>query len=256
MWVAEYYMKNYSTPYVLGMLAHEFGVHPLASAHEEVREEDDAFADGSPIVVPGLVKGDGSPRFLTTAPRPEGPPKQADHILVTRPGGQRFRAYQAVSVAYARLLHDNSRLQKAGRNVQPLALRRFRCADGDLADFNIIHLNGDARAFRHHRHRIQVADLQLHARFRLRGGQKDGPFAAAGLALETQRLQSGGKPPEVRVDLLCSGVALGCSSRRRLCSLRRCARDGRRDRTGRPHGDRRFSRTRAATRAASRAMSR
>jgi len=55
VWVAEYYFTKYSTAYVVGMLAHEFGVHPMASIHEDVQEEDSAYAEMQvPIPVPGL----------------------------------------------------------------------------------------------------------------------------------------------------------------------------------------------------------
>jgi hypothetical protein len=142
VWVAEYYFKDYSTPYVLGMLAHEFGVHPMADAHENVQDEAAVFGSGVPVVIPWLSTADGGLRTLTTEPRVGGPAKQADHILVTRLNGDRFNAYQSVVLDYARLLQDNFRLGKAGSTATDVR----DLLDSHLMDLATIAVTDDNRA--------------------------------------------------------------------------------------------------------------
>ncbi|MGJ5756705.1 hypothetical protein [Streptomyces galbus] len=51
--LASYYFEKYDTGYIMGMLAHEIGLHPLASRNTRIPEEEDLYR-GMPLMVPGL----------------------------------------------------------------------------------------------------------------------------------------------------------------------------------------------------------
>ncbi|MFF9164981.1 hypothetical protein ACF081_32625, partial [Streptomyces longwoodensis] len=52
--LASYYFEKYDTGYIMGMLAHEIGLHPLASRDSDIPEQEEAY-QGMPLTVPGLT---------------------------------------------------------------------------------------------------------------------------------------------------------------------------------------------------------
>ncbi|MFJ6530911.1 hypothetical protein ACIQMZ_37395, partial [Streptomyces longwoodensis] len=52
--LASYYFEKYDTGYIMGMLAHEIGLHPLASRNSDIAEQEEAY-QGMPLTVPGLT---------------------------------------------------------------------------------------------------------------------------------------------------------------------------------------------------------
>ncbi|MCX4231198.1 hypothetical protein, partial [Streptomyces ortus] len=51
--LASYYFEKYDIGYIMGMLSHEIGLHPLASANSKIPEEEELY-QGMPLMVPGL----------------------------------------------------------------------------------------------------------------------------------------------------------------------------------------------------------
>src|SRR6185312_4642783 len=124
VWVADYFFRDYGMPYVMGMLMHEFAVHPMASQFSQVRDESDAYApqryrdratgqvmvDAIPIHIPGF----NGTRTISTVPRASGPRKQPDHINVARPNGFRFKVYQRAIFDIALSMQHDSLLRLPG----------------------------------------------------------------------------------------------------------------------------------------------
>ncbi|MGX7761448.1 hypothetical protein ACWQ06_22695 [Streptomyces angustmyceticus] len=111
--LAAYYFENYDIGYLTGMLAHEFAVHPLASARGIAHEE--AGFHGLPFPVPGLENEDrqGGPPMMNT----QGA-KQADHILAVIPNGPRYEIYRDVTLEMAELLVEDVHQQEEGASEQ------------------------------------------------------------------------------------------------------------------------------------------
>ncbi|GAA3064859.1 hypothetical protein GCM10010464_31550 [Pseudonocardia yunnanensis] len=91
--MAAHYFENYEIGYIAGMLAHEFGIHPVPESRRGVTEEEAMFKDMD-WPVPGLS---GSTMNSATA-------KQGDHVLGVLPGSPRYQIYKDVALEMARLL--------------------------------------------------------------------------------------------------------------------------------------------------------
>ncbi|MFD8723555.1 hypothetical protein ACFV2H_37720 [Streptomyces sp. NPDC059629] len=93
--LAAYYFEQYSIGYIMGMLAHEFGIHPVASSYRKVLEEEEELFHGFPVPVPGLK---------LTHVMNSSTAKQRDHVLGAIPGAPRFEVFKRVALNMARTL--------------------------------------------------------------------------------------------------------------------------------------------------------
>ncbi|MBK6017397.1 hypothetical protein [Streptomyces sp. MBT53] len=112
--MAAYYLENYDIGYIVGMLCHEFGIHPMAAAAPHTRDEEEAFR-GVPFPVPGLEHKphpDGFASMNTDAA------KQADHVLGVIPGSPRYTIYRNVTLEMADLLLRDARNKAPGAREQ------------------------------------------------------------------------------------------------------------------------------------------
>ncbi|MFJ4471713.1 hypothetical protein ACIP2X_30115 [Streptomyces sp. NPDC089424] len=105
--LASYYFEKYDMGYIMGMLAHEIGLHPLASRRTDIPVEESMF-DGVPLVVPGLTDL-ASPRTMST----EGA-GQADHIMAAYPSSTRHGIYRDIVVEMAEVLAEDARAGEEG----------------------------------------------------------------------------------------------------------------------------------------------
>ncbi|MCX3291657.1 hypothetical protein OR263_33965, partial [Streptomyces sp. NEAU-H22] len=105
--LASYYFEKYDTGYIMGMLAHEIGLHPLASRNGRIAEEEDLLA-GMPLAVPGL-ESLSEPRFMNTVGA-----GQADHVMAAFPSSIRHGLYRDVIVEMARILEHRARVGVPG----------------------------------------------------------------------------------------------------------------------------------------------
>ena len=112
--MAAYYLENYDIGYIVGMLCHEFGIHPMAAAAPNMRDEEEAFR-GVPFPVPGLED----------KPHPDGfasmntdSAKQADHVLGVIPGSPRYTIYRDVTLEMADLLLRDASNHEEGAREQ------------------------------------------------------------------------------------------------------------------------------------------
>ncbi|MGP3998777.1 eCIS core domain-containing protein [Streptomyces sp. 8N706] len=106
--LASYYFENYDIGYIAGMLCHEFGIHPVADAREDVRTEEPNF-QGLPFPVPGLEE--------TKQMNTDGA-AQADHVLGVIPRSPRYEVYKNVTLEMATLLWQEVRDNVPGAKVQ------------------------------------------------------------------------------------------------------------------------------------------
>ncbi|MFC9290973.1 hypothetical protein, partial [Streptomyces sp. NPDC057052] len=95
--LASYYFEKYDIGYIMGMLAHEIGLHPLASRDRNIPDEEAMFAN-FPLTVPGLEEGN-PPRVMST----QGA-GQADHIMAAYPSTTRHRIYRDIVLTMADML--------------------------------------------------------------------------------------------------------------------------------------------------------
>ncbi|WP_328420323.1 hypothetical protein [Streptomyces sp. NBC_00443] len=95
--LASYYFEKYDIGYVMGMLSHEIGLHPLASQNTGIPDEELMFR-GVPLAVPGLSDLK-TPRTMNT----EGA-GQADHIMAAFPSSTRHRTYREIVVEMGQVL--------------------------------------------------------------------------------------------------------------------------------------------------------
>ncbi|WP_432120201.1 hypothetical protein, partial [Streptomyces sp. bgisy032] len=95
--LASYYFEKYDIGYVMGMLAHEIGLHPLASRDRNIPDEEAMF-EHFPLSVPGL-EDQNPPRTMST----EGA-GQADHIMAAYPSSTRHRIYRDIVLQMADML--------------------------------------------------------------------------------------------------------------------------------------------------------
>lgn len=98
--LASYYLENYDIGYIVGMLCHEFGMHPMAQAVPRMNEEEENFR-GVPYPVPGLEGKDVPDGFASMN---SDSAKQADHVLGVIPGSPRYTVYRDVTLEMADLL--------------------------------------------------------------------------------------------------------------------------------------------------------
>ncbi|MFK4225959.1 hypothetical protein [Streptomyces sp. NPDC019890] len=105
--LASYYFEKYDIGYIMGMLAHEIGLHPLASRDTNIPDEEGMFA-GVPLTVPGLTDLK-IPRMMNT----EGA-GQADHIMAAFPSSTRHRIYRDIVLKMADVLAEDARTGEEG----------------------------------------------------------------------------------------------------------------------------------------------
>ncbi|MFI1377297.1 hypothetical protein ACH4UY_35510, partial [Streptomyces longwoodensis] len=87
--LASYYFEKYDTGYIMGMLAHEIGLHPLASRNSDIAEQEEAY-QGMPLTVPGLTDLN-PPRTMNSDNA-----GQRDHIMAAYPPAIRHRLYRDI----------------------------------------------------------------------------------------------------------------------------------------------------------------
>ncbi|MFC9292174.1 hypothetical protein, partial [Streptomyces sp. NPDC057052] len=133
--LASYYFEKYDTGYVMGMLAHEIGLHPLASRNGRIAEEEDLFA-GMPLTVPGL-ESLSEPRFMNTIGS-----GQADHVMAAFPQSIRHALYRDVVVEMAGVLEQRARVGVQGAKAKDVT----DLFDTYLMDLASIAVTNDHRA--------------------------------------------------------------------------------------------------------------
>ncbi|MEV1019299.1 hypothetical protein AB0J02_03040, partial [Streptomyces sp. NPDC050264] len=94
--LASYYFEKYGIGHIVGMLAHEIGLHPLASGRGGIRDEEEMFRD-FPLAVPGL----SADREMSTKGAGD-----ADHIMAAYSSSTRHRLYRDIVVGMAEGIHD------------------------------------------------------------------------------------------------------------------------------------------------------
>ncbi|MCF4140865.1 hypothetical protein L1856_34560 [Streptomyces sp. Tue 6430] len=130
--LASYYFEKYDIGYVMGMLAHEIGLHPLASARDELAGDENSNR-GVAQPVPGLPAN----RVMNT----DGA-GQADHVMAASPDRARHRIYRDVVVEMARVLAQ----QAADREEGAAAKDVTDLFDTYLMDVATIAVTNDHRA--------------------------------------------------------------------------------------------------------------
>ncbi|MGW6026513.1 WXG100-like domain-containing protein [Streptomyces sp. NPDC055214] len=133
--LASYYFEKYDIGYVMGMLAHEIGLHPLASANTKIPEEEDLYA-GMPLLVPGL-ESLKTPRFMNT----EGA-GQADHVMAAFPHTIRHGIYRDIVIEMAQVLAQHARVGVGGAKAKDVT----DLIDTYLMDLASIAVTNDHRA--------------------------------------------------------------------------------------------------------------
>ncbi|MDT0386231.1 WXG100-like domain-containing protein [Streptomyces dubilierae] len=132
--LASYYFEKYDTGYIMGMLAHEIGLHPLASRNTKIPEEEDLYR-GMPLLVPGLdtLK---EPRFMNT----EGA-GQEDHIMAAFPHTIRHGIYRDIVLTMAGVLAEDARNGEEGAKARDVT----DLVDTYLMDLATIAVTNDRR---------------------------------------------------------------------------------------------------------------
>ncbi|MEU3852331.1 hypothetical protein, partial [Streptomyces sp. NPDC029554] len=132
--LASYYFEKYDTGYIMGMLAHEIGLHPLASRNTKIPEEEDLYR-GMPLLVPGLdtLK---EPRFMNT----EGA-GQEDHIMAAFPHTIRHGIYRDIVLTMAGVLAEDARNGEEGAKAKDVT----DLVDTYLMDLATIAVTNDRR---------------------------------------------------------------------------------------------------------------
>ncbi|MFJ7071687.1 hypothetical protein [Streptomyces sp. NPDC098781] len=132
--LASYYFEKYDIGYVMGMLAHEIGLHPLASRNTNIPDEEAMF-EGVPLAVPGLTDLK-TPRTMST----EGA-GQADHIMAAFPSSTRHGIYRDIVVKMAAVLAEDARTGEEGAKARDVT----DLIDTYLMDLATIAVTGDRR---------------------------------------------------------------------------------------------------------------
>ncbi|MES4890661.1 hypothetical protein [Streptomyces sp. NPDC096012] len=132
--LASYYFEKYDMGYIMGMLAHEIGLHPLASRDTGIPDEESMF-EGVPLTVPGLADLK-NPRTMNT----EGA-GQADHIMAAFPSSTRHRIYRDIVQKMAHVLAEDARVGEEGARPQDVT----DLVDCYLMDLATIALTNDRR---------------------------------------------------------------------------------------------------------------
>ncbi|MFD6288485.1 hypothetical protein [Streptomyces sp. NPDC060205] len=133
--LASYYFEKYDIGYIMGMLSHEIGLHPLASSNAKIPEEEDLYR-GMPLMVPGL-ESLSTPRFMNT----EGA-GQADHIMAAFPHTIRHGIYRDIVLEMAEVLAQHARVGVAGAKAKDVT----DLIDTYLMDLASIAVTNDHRA--------------------------------------------------------------------------------------------------------------
>ncbi|PSM37157.1 hypothetical protein C6Y14_43760, partial [Streptomyces dioscori] len=132
--LASYYFEKYDIGYVMGMLAHEIGLHPLASRDTNIPDEEEMFA-GVPLTVPGLAHLT-PPRTMNTVGA-----GQADHIMAAFPSSTRHRIYRDIVLGMANDLAEEARTGEEGAKAKDVT----DLIDTYLMDLATIALTNDKR---------------------------------------------------------------------------------------------------------------
>ncbi|NWF31324.1 hypothetical protein HW130_34780, partial [Streptomyces sp. PKU-EA00015] len=132
--LASYYFEKYDIGYIMGMLAHEIGLHPLASRNTNIPDEEEMF-QGVPLTVPGLADL-SRPRTMNT----EGA-GQADHIMAAFPSSTRHRIYRDIVLGMAEIMAEEARVGEEGAKAQDVT----DLIDCYLMDLASIALTNDHR---------------------------------------------------------------------------------------------------------------
>ncbi|MEJ8672296.1 hypothetical protein WKI71_39985 [Streptomyces sp. MS1.AVA.1] len=103
--LASYYFEKYDIGYIMGMLAHEIGLHPLASRRTDIPVEESMFED-VPLPVPGLSDLK-TPRSMST--KGAG---QADHIMAAFTSSTRHGIYRDIVLRMAHVLAEEAQSGK------------------------------------------------------------------------------------------------------------------------------------------------
>ncbi|MHC5256241.1 WXG100-like domain-containing protein [Streptomyces sp. UC4497] len=109
--LASYYFEKYDIGYVMGMLSHEIGLHPLASRNTDIPDEESMF-QGIPLPVPGLEHLN-PPRTMNTQSA-----GQADHIMAAFPSSTRHRIYRDIVLGMADILAADARTGEEGAKAR------------------------------------------------------------------------------------------------------------------------------------------
>ncbi|MEW2574593.1 hypothetical protein, partial [Streptomyces sp. NPDC047070] len=133
--LASYYFEKYDIGYIMGMLSHEIGLHPLASSNTKIPEEEELY-QGMPLLVPGL-ENLSTPRFMNT----EGA-GQADHVMAAFPHTIRHGIYRGIVLEMAEVLAQHARVGVAGAKAKDVT----DLIDTYLMDLASIAVTNDHRA--------------------------------------------------------------------------------------------------------------
>ncbi|WP_190046441.1 hypothetical protein, partial [Streptomyces galbus] len=133
--LASYYFEKYDTGYIMGMLAHEIGLHPLASRNTRIPEEEDLYR-GMPLMVPGLETLK-TPRFMNTEDA-----GQEDHIMAAFPHTIRHGIYRTIVTEMAHVLEHRARVGVPGAKTRDVT----DLIDTYLMDLASIAVTNDHRA--------------------------------------------------------------------------------------------------------------
>ncbi|MGW1545280.1 hypothetical protein ACWCPM_34685, partial [Streptomyces sp. NPDC002309] len=137
--LASYYFEKYDMGYIMGMLAHEIGLHPLASRDTNIPDEEAMF-EGVPLAVPGLT-GLKNPRTMST----EGA-GQADHIMAAFPSSTRHRTYRDIVARMAHVLAAEAEAGEEGARTRDVT-DLIDCYLMDLATIAVTNDNRKSAAW-------------------------------------------------------------------------------------------------------------
>ncbi|WP_369275089.1 hypothetical protein AB5J55_38630 [Streptomyces sp. R11] len=132
--LASYYFEKYDIGYIMGMLAHEIGLHPLASRDTSIPDEESMFED-VPLTVPGLADLK-NPRTMST--KDAG---QADHIMAAFPSSTRHGIYRDIVAKMAQVLVDDAQGGEEGAKAKDVT----DLIDCYLMDLATIAVTNDKR---------------------------------------------------------------------------------------------------------------
>ncbi|MFD5571704.1 WXG100-like domain-containing protein [Streptomyces cadmiisoli] len=132
--LASYYFEKYDIGYIMGMLAHEIGLHPLATRNSEILDEEAMFQD-TPLAVPGLSDLQ-DPRFMNTTGA-----GQADHIMAAYTSSSRHRIYRDIVLDMAHTLAEDAQSHEEGAKAQDVT----DLIDCYLMDLATIAVSNDRR---------------------------------------------------------------------------------------------------------------
>ncbi|MEV5358725.1 hypothetical protein, partial [Streptomyces sp. NPDC052693] len=133
--LASYYFEKYDTGYLMGMLAHEIGLHPLASGNTRIAEEEDLYR-GMPLLVPGLETLK-NPRFMNSEDA-----GQEDHVMAAFPHTIRHGIYRDIVAEMAHVLARRAHAGAPGAKNQDVT----DLIDTYLMDLASIAVTNDHRA--------------------------------------------------------------------------------------------------------------